>query len=126
MPQLTFEGDKVRIHWPDVQPYAGTATALTVPSGAAGAMLCALFAKEVAKALAPELIEKTRGGIGREERAQRTAELEQRILSLETEEEALAEAALASGLKVDRRPYASGWALLGLLPGAGQQLEAAK
>jgi hypothetical protein len=46
----------------------------------------------------------------------RTAELEQHILRLE-HEGALIEHALRAGLQLERRPYASPWALLSISPG---------
>jgi hypothetical protein len=110
-PRVSVDGGKIRIHWPDVQPYAAHGAALSAPSGSASKMLCALFGDQL-KTLLAAGVDDVKGAVPGAERPKRVREVEARILALEVAEERLVVAALEEGLEVHRRPDASPWAIL--------------
>jgi hypothetical protein len=61
-------------------------------------------------------LDQLQDGIDAATRARRIAEIERQVLQLEHIEEAMVTEAIAKGLEVFRRPSASGWALLGIMP----------
>jgi hypothetical protein len=104
--------DRIKIEWADNNPFTPNAA----PAGSAAKLLAFLFPTQMYAALLSG-IEGLPDGISAAERAERKAKLEQRLLALEREEESLIEQALSAGLVgVERRPTASGWAILGLEP----------
>jgi hypothetical protein len=117
-PRLVIDGPKITVAWPDALQLAPSGQAQMAPTGSASALLCAMLpTRQLAELFAPDIERLTQGGIGKEERAQRTAALERELAVLECEEEALVTRALNDGIMVHRRPYASGFALLGLCAG---------
>ncbi len=108
-PSATFADNTVKLEWPDSNRFGGGA-----PPGAASALIAWLFGDQLLAALTRSVDQIA--GISAAERQQRIADLEARILQLEHEEESLVEQALAKGLDIERRPGASGYALLGVSP----------
>jgi hypothetical protein len=123
-PRVNTSGSKLTISWPDVIALGPRDTVLGAPQGAASDQLCWLFQEQVAKQLVTDLIAALPegGGISEAERTARIGEIEAAIARLENEEEALIEQALAAGIEVHRRIGASPWALLGIAPGAAEEV----
>ena len=123
-PRVNTSGSKLTISWPDVITLGPRDQALGAPQGAASDMLCWLHEQEIAKKLVTDLVAQlpVGGGISEAERTARIAETEPAIARLENEEEALIEQATAAGIEVHRRVNASPWALLGIAPGAAEEV----
>jgi hypothetical protein len=120
-PALLILDRKLRILWPDSQEFAAPGSTLAAPSGSASGLLCWLFHDRIVESLAPvleQLIGRLPAGVSSEDREQRISELTARLLLLEHQEEALISSAASAGIELARRPYCSGWALLGITPGA--------
>jgi hypothetical protein len=114
-PRVVLKDGKVVVNWPDVSPFADPDAVFAAPAGSASKLLACLFPDKVYELLSNG-VDDLPSGIAADERAARMVELEVGILELEHEEESLVTAALAAGVEVYRRPYASPWALLGLAP----------
>jgi hypothetical protein len=128
-PRLNVNAGKVSISWCDMIAFAPRDTVIGAPQGAASDLLCWLFEQQIMQKLFADLIaaQPEGGGISEAERTARIAETEAAIAHLEHTEEALIEQALAAGIEVHRRPSASPWALLGIAPGAAEEvMEAAE
>jgi hypothetical protein len=67
-----------------------------------------------------------KGGIPAAEREPRREKLQAALLELERVEEHFVVQALAAGLEVHRRPYASGYALLSMEVGEVESMQAAE
>jgi hypothetical protein len=96
-----------------------------VPGGAPRALLCWLFHDEMLAAVTAGLDQEIAGSIPAAERPRREADLRQRLLQLEHEEEALIMRAPAAGHGVQRRADASPWAVLQIEVTSVEQQEAA-
>jgi hypothetical protein len=115
-PQLSVDGGKVSIIWPDVSQFSQNPGGVPVPpNGGASKLLCWLFRETMVKYF-EQSIDQIEGGISQDERRSRIAELEAKILDLEHQEESLVVEALNQGHEVHRRPNASPYALLGIEP----------
>jgi hypothetical protein len=123
-PRVNVNAGKVSIAWPDVINLAPKGTALSAPMGSCSDILCWLHEPEIARKLIIDLVAALPegGGISEAGRTARIAEIEADIARLENEEEALIEQALAAGIEVHRRVNASPWALLGIAPGAAEEV----
>ena len=123
-PRVNVNAGKVSIAWPDVITLGPRDQVIGAPQAAASDMLCWLHEQEIAKKLVTDLVAQlpVGGGISEAERTARIAETEPAIARLENEEEALIEQALAAGIEVHRRVNASPWALLGIAPGAAEEV----
>jgi hypothetical protein len=123
-PRVNTSGSKLTISWPDVITLGPRDAVIGAPQGAASDMLCWLHEQEIAKKLVTDLVAALPdgGGISEAERTARVAEIEAAIARLENEEECLIEQALAAGIEVHRRTGASPWALLGIAPGAAEEV----
>jgi hypothetical protein len=107
------EGGKVGIFFPDQQQHAAPGSALVAPSGSASAMMCWLFTDQIIQHAVANL-DQIVGGISAADRKRKIADLEAELFQLETDEESLITQALDAGMEAHRRPYASGFALLGI------------
>jgi hypothetical protein len=115
-----------KITWPDKMQYAAPGAGLSAPSGSVGKLLAWLFKDAFLDALTVG-IDQVTGGLSASERGERVTEIEEHLLRLEYQEESLIEQALASGIEVQRRYDASGFALLGIeLPSHRMVMEAAE
>jgi hypothetical protein len=125
-PRVSVNASKLSVHWSDVVSFAPKGTVISAPMGSGSDMMCWLFQKEIAQKLVADLLaqhqESGGPGISEEERSERTKELEARVMRLEHEEECLIDQALAQGVEVHRRTGASPWALLGIAPGAAEEV----
>jgi len=123
-PRVNVNAGKVSIAWPDVITLGPRDQVIGAPQAAASDMLCWLHEQEIAKKLVTDLVAQlpVGGGISEAERTARIAETEPAIARLENEEEALIEQATAAGIEVHRRVNASPWALLGIAPGAAEEV----
>ena len=123
-PRVNVNAGKVSIAWPDVITLGPRDQVIGAPQAAASDMLCWLHEQEIAKKLVTDLVAQlpVGGGISEAERIARIAETEPAIARLENEEEALIEQATAAGIEVHRRVNASPWALLGIAPGAAEEV----
>ena len=123
-PRVNVNAGKVSIAWPDVITLGPRDQVIGAPQAAASDMLCWLHEQEIAKKLVTDLVAALPdgGGISEAERTARVAEIEAAIARLENEEECLIEQALAAGIEVHRRTGASPWALLGIAPGAAEEV----
>jgi hypothetical protein len=119
-PRIVFQGDGVRVQWPDALAHLGAA-----PPNSVTAMLAAMFPLEL-RALFSDQLKALPDGMSSREKARRLDELERDLLRLERDEEAPVEAAMAAGLEVDRRPTASPYAVLGLATQAHELAAAAE
>ncbi len=111
-PRVFVEEGAVRISWPDLPAYGNKGTPMGAPAGSASALMAAMFPDRLFEFLT-QGIDRLEG-ISAADRVAKLADLEAQIRRLEHQEEALVCQAIAAGLDVQRRPYASGWALLAI------------
>jgi hypothetical protein len=114
-PTFTLDSGKVKFHWPDVQEFGPPGSALVAPSGGATKLQCWWDRDAMIQRLSAEA--EVRGSdLSAAKRREYIADLAAQLARLEHEEEQLIEMALAAGVDVHRRPYASAYALLGIEP----------
>jgi hypothetical protein len=114
-PAFNFANGEVKVHFVDQQLHGMPNAALVTPSGSASKLLAWMFRDRLVQAVTAAA-DNVVGGISRADRTRRIRELETHIFGLEHQEESLVVQALAQGLEVHRRPYASPMSMLGLEP----------
>jgi hypothetical protein len=113
-PHIGSDSGTVEIRFPDEPQFADPGTVMAAPSGSASKLLAWLFPDQMLARLTASLDDGVPGGVSKEEREARIAELAAEVRELEHAEESLVVQALDAGLDVHRRPTASPFALLGL------------
>jgi hypothetical protein len=120
-PTFGLDGGKVKFHWPDVQEFAPPGSPLVAPSGGATKLACWWD-----RARLNADAELRSSSLSAAERKQCLTELAAQLARLEHEDESLTEQALAAGIEIHRRPYASAYALLGIEPNTEADAAAAQ
>jgi hypothetical protein len=123
-PHVNLEG-KVDIRWVDQNIYAAPNSPLVVPAGSVSAMFARFQPDRMLEILKESIgFANIKGGIPQAEREPRMEKLAADLIALERQEECFVVMALAAGLEVHRRPYASGFAILGIEVGVVEETNA--
>jgi hypothetical protein len=125
-PHISSDSGTVTIRFADEPQFADPGTVMSAPAGSNSKMLAWLFPDQMLARLTAGLDDVVPGGVSKEEREQRTAELNAEVRELEHAEEALVTQAIEQGLDVHRRPTASPFALLGVEVETHAALQAAE